>query len=148
MKHMSLPFKFLIAAVLLALAAGCATTASQTKENALSAAGFKIITPATAIQEQKLKTLPVNKVTMIKKAEKIYYVYPDVARNVVYVGGPKQYQAYQQYRLEQNAADENLEAAKLNADDGPMDALQIREDQTMGWETWNGWGAWTPYGWY
>ncbi len=85
---------------------------------------------------------------MIKKAGKIYYVYPDVPRNVVYIGGPKQYQNYQQYRLQQKATADTLEAAKIDADLGQPDALEIREDQTGEWETWNGWGAWTPYGWY
>ena len=114
---------------------GCAT--SRDKENSLVAAGFKIITPETAAQEQKLKSLPRNRVTRTTKDGKIIYMYPDVAKNEAYVGGPKQYQQYQQIRINQKMADENLEAAQMN------------EDDSMEWNDWGGWGQWWDGpGWY
>ena len=134
MKQILTSLKMLSAIALLAVAAGCAST--QSKENMLVAAGFKVITPKTATQEQKLKALPPDKVTLVQKSGKTYYVFPDAANNQAYVGGPKQYEAYRQLRLEKKLADEKLEAAEMNL-----------EASTMDWGGWGGWGAWGP-GWY
>ena len=70
--------------------AGCASTQTQTqnKENLLIAAGFKVITPHTAAQQQRLQALPPDKVTLVPKNGKTYYVFPDTANNQAYVGGP------------------------------------------------------------
>ena len=48
----------------------CATTQTQNRENMLVASGFKVITPKTAAQKQKLQNLPPGKVTMIQKGGK------------------------------------------------------------------------------
>ena len=54
-----------------ALLIGCATTAStQNRENMLVASGFKVITPKTPAQQQKLQNLAPGKITMIQKAGK------------------------------------------------------------------------------
>jgi hypothetical protein len=135
MKQMLASLKYFLAMGLLTLAVGCAT--SKDKENSLVAAGFQVITPKTAAQEQKLKALLTNRVTMTKKDGKILYMYPDVAKNVAYVGGPKQYKAYRQIRIDQKMSDENLEAAEIN------------EDESMEWNEWGGWGPWWGgQGWY
>jgi hypothetical protein len=122
---------------LLALMVGCATTqtSTQNKESMLVASGFKTITPKTAAQQQKLQKLPSGKVTMINKKGKTYYIFPDVAHNQAYVGGPKEYQAYQQLRAENKLAKENLETAEMY------------QDEAMNWGAWGGWGAgWGPMG--
>ena len=135
MKQILSGCKYCFVLGLLIAAVGCAT--SRDKENSLVAAGFKIITPETAAQEQKLKSLPRNRVTRTTKDGKIIYMYPDVAKNEAYVGGPKQYQQYQQIRINQKMADENLEAAQMN------------EDDSMEWNDWGGWGPWWDGpGWY
>jgi hypothetical protein len=92
MKQTLTSFRNLSAIALLALALGCASI--QSKENLLVAAGFNVIVPKTAAQQQKLKQLPPDKVTSVQKSGKTYYVFPDAANNQAYVGGPKQYQAY------------------------------------------------------
>jgi hypothetical protein len=79
----------------------------------LVASGFKVITPKTAKQQQKLQSLPPGKVTMIRKAGKTYYIFPDPAHNLAYVGGPKQYRQYQQLRADNKLAKENLETAMM-----------------------------------
>ena len=131
MKHIFTGFSLIGAFALLALAVGCTSTQTQTqsKENLLIAAGFKVIVPRTAVQQQKLRALPAGKVTLVQKDGKIYYVFPDAANNQAYVGGPEQYQAYKQLRLENKLANENLEAAEMN------------QDASMDWGTWGGWGA-------
>ena len=98
------PFTFIffsaITAVSVVLLIGCATTqtGTQNRENMLVASGFKVITPKTAAQQQKLHSLPPGKVTMIQKAGKTYYIFPDPSHNQAYVGGPKQYRHYQELR--------------------------------------------------
>jgi hypothetical protein len=129
MKHLFTGFNLLGAFALLALAVGCTSTQTQTKEKLLIAAGFKVIVPKTATQQQKLQALPADKVTLVQKDKKTYYVFPDAANNQAYVGGPKQYQAYKQLRLENKLANEKLEAEEMNL------------DESMDWGGWGGWGG-------
>src|SRR5262245_56806533 len=104
------------------IAAGCAalliscvskTTTTQNRESMLVASGFKIITPKTAAQKQKLQNLPTGTVTMIKKGKKTYYVFPDPAHKQAYVGGPRDYQAYQQLRADKKLSREDLQDAEM-----------------------------------
>jgi hypothetical protein len=114
-----------------ALLFGCATTqtSTQNKESMLVASGFKVITPKTAAQQQKLQNLPPGRVTMIQKGGKTYYIFPDPVQNKAYVGGPKEYQAYQQLRADNKLAKESLETAEMY------------QDAEMQWSLWGGWGA-------
>lgn len=120
---------------LVILAAGCAGDL-QEKENLAVASGFKTITPTNANQAALLTSLPANQVTRITHQGKTYYVLPDAKNNQAFVGGPKQYQAYQQLRLARQISNENLEAAEMN------------QATAMDWGGWGGWGAWGGYGWY
>ena len=129
MKHLFTGFNLIGAFALLALAVGCTSMQTQNKEKLLIAAGFKVIVPKTAAQQQKLQALPADKVTLVQKDGKTYYVFPDAANNQAYVGGPKQYQAYKQLRLENRLANEKLEAAEMN------------QDASMDWGGWGGWGG-------
>ena len=113
------------------LSAGCATTqtSTQNREAMLAAAGFKTITPKTAAQQQKLQKLPPGKVTMIQKKGKTCYIFPDPAHNLAYLGGPRQYQQYQQLRADNKLAKESLETADMY------------QDAEMQWSVWGGWDA-------
>lgn len=122
----------LVAITLLALAVGCAGNL-QEQENLTVAAGFKPITPTKPEQSALLAKLPADQVTRITYEGKTYYVLPDVKNNQAYVGGPKQYQAYQQLRLAKQISNQNLEAAEMN------------QAASMNWGAWGGWGG---YGWY
>jgi hypothetical protein len=97
----------------------------------LSAAGFKIVPATTPELQARLKTIPAHKVTMVQRDGKAYFVYPDVTQNVLYVGQNAQYQRYQQLREQSQLAQEQLNAAELNADWGA-------------WESWGGEGWWSP----
>jgi hypothetical protein len=133
-------FKMISAAALLALTIGCASTqtSTQNRESILVASGFKVITPKTPAQQQKLTNLPPGKVTMIQKGKKTYYIFPDPVQNKAYVGGPKEYQAYQQLRATNKLAKEDLETAEMY------------QDEEMQWSLWGGWGGgfgpWGPMG--
>src|SRR5215475_11111794 len=130
MKQIRTSFNTTSVIVLLALTAGCATTAStQNKESMLVASGFKVITPKTGAQQQKLQQLPPGHMAMINRQGKTYYIFPDAAHNQAYVGGPQEYQAYEQLRAANNIANENLETAEMY------------QDAAMDWGAWGGWGA-------
>ena len=135
MKFMFKSLRWLGLVVLLALAVGCASN-MQNKENLAVAAGFKAITPSRPDQQAILAKLPPDKVTPVRYHGKLYYVLPDLQNNQAYVGGPRQYQAYQQLRLQQHISNQNLMAAQMN------------ESASMNWGAWGGWGAWGPMGWY
>lgn len=129
MKQITLPL-FSSLAVLIAFG-GCATTTgvSENKVTMLTAAGFKTVTPKTAAQQQKLKALPPGSMAMITKGNKTFYVFPDAANNQAYVGGPQEFQAYQQLRAQKQLAQEQLAAAEMY------------QDSAMGWGAWGGWGV-------
>ena len=128
-------FKCVLACVMVGLAAGCASTGNGTHDLAI-AAGFKIIKPVNAEQETLLKSLPPHQVSQITHDGKIYFVLPDVANNQALVGGPNEYQTYQQMRLAKQISNNNLAAAQMN------------QMSSMNWGMWGGWGAWGPgWGW-
>ena len=130
MKQIRTLFNMVGVIALLALTVGCATTATfpQDKANMLVAAGFKTVTPKTAAQQQKLQQMQIGQVAMIQKNGRTYYVVANPPQNVVYVGGPHEYQAYQQMRAQRQLAQENLQTAEMY------------QDAAMQWDTWGGWG--------
>ena len=131
MKKKRVLFTMVSVTALLTLIVGCATTQTagiEDKRTMLVAAGFKTVTPKNAAQQQKLQTLKTGQVAQVQKNGKSYYVVADPSQNVVYVGGPTQYQKYQQLRAERQLAEENLEAAEMY------------QDAAMNWDTWGGWG--------
>jgi hypothetical protein len=129
-------FKMISAAALLALTIGCASTqtSTQNRETMLVASGFKVITPKTPAQQQKLTNLPPGKVTMIQKGGKTYYIFPDPAHNQAYVGRPKEYQTYLQMRTDKKLARESVETAEMY------------QDAEMQWGLYGGWGGFGPWG--
>ncbi len=126
-----------ITIICLAVFVGCATThtSTQNRESMLVASGFKVITPKTAVHQQKLQNLPPGKITMIQKGKKTYYIFPDPAHNHAYIGGPREYQAYQQISAENKLSKEDLETAEMY------------QDSEMQWSLWGGGeGVWGPMG--
>ena len=95
----------------------------------LVASGFKVITPKTTAQQQKLQNLPPGKVTMVQKTGKTYYIFPGPAHNQAYVGGSKQYRQYQQLRADNRLAKESLESAEMY------------QDASIERSVWGGWDA-------
>jgi hypothetical protein len=120
------------ATALLTLLAGCATTTTTSthdeERSMLVASGFKMVTPKTAAQHEKLQHLQTGQVAMIHKEGKAYYIVADPSRNVVYVGGPTEYQAYQHLRAQRHLAQETAETEEMY------------EDEAMDWGGWGGWG--------
>ena len=53
--------------------------------------------------------------TLVQRDGKNYYVYADPTHWQIFVGNPSQYQKYQQLRLANNLAQDQLEAAQMNS---------------------------------
>jgi hypothetical protein len=137
MKHIFTAISLLSTWALLTLVVGCSSTSTQTQseQDLLIASGFRAVTPKDAAQQQKLQSLPPGQLAMIVKGGQTYYVFPDANNNRALVGGPKQYQTYQQYRLAQRLSAEQLATA------------QAYQDASMNWGAYRGWGVgWR--GWY
>ena len=126
MKHIFTGFNLIASIALLALTVGCANT--QHTENLLSAAGFRTVIANTPQRQEHLKTLPPARVTLVQRNGKNYYVYADPTHYQIYVGTPSQYQRYQQLRLANNLAQDQLATAEMN------------QQTAMGWEMWGPWG--------
>ena len=137
MKHLLI---LITASALLAMVAGCATTPAQRKEKLLTQSGFKAVPASTAAQQEQINTLPPAKVSLVKRKGRTYYVYPDRARNILYVGNKAQYHAYQIA-----AQDQYLDQdAKLVRDASASSTLAEDSLEMSGavpdWEQmWDGW---------
>lgn len=129
MKQILNTLKSLAAIAVVALAAGCASSGAISDDNLAIAAGFKVITPTKPDQQAILAKLPKDKVSPVTYQGTTYYVLPDSMNNLAYVGGPSQYQAYQQLRVQKQLSNNNLEAAQMN------------EMNSMDWGAWGGWGG-------
>lgn len=125
----------LLAAVALAVAAGCASKPSLTSkiESRLAASGFKVIPATTPKELAQLQGLTPGQLTLINRNGKDYYIFPDQAQNQIYVGTPANYQDYQSRIEIEEAANADNRAARQSV----MDA---RNNDLPEWN--NGWGSW------
>lgn len=107
----------------------CASIGAQDTENTLAAAGFSMKSADTPAKLVNLKTMPQNKVFAQTQKGKTFYVYADAAQcQCLYVGNEAAYQSYQQMRIQQNIASEQLMAAEMN------------QEAMMDWGAWGPWG--------
>jgi len=108
MRQLPTRFSFLGGAfALLLLAAGCASNQpAQSEADMLIASGFQVRTP-NSTQQAKLQSLTAGQISLIQAYGKTLYVYPDWPNSRVLIGGPVQYQAYQQYRQSRHLPAEN-----------------------------------------
>ena len=119
-----------LAALLLTLlfsSAAVAATAAKTPidKSALSDAGFKVLTATTKVQEDWVRGLPAGKIRAMQRTGKKYFIYPDASRNQIYVGGPKEYEAYAQLHPEHRVADLQRAAKEQSAYRGKQaDAME------------------------
>ncbi len=126
-------------ALISVMLAGCAGTGamgdktSPHKEQLLTQAGFKIKTVTTDKQKKQLATLISNKVSAVMYKGKLYYAYPDVAHNQVYVGKQPEYNTYK-HLLGQRAAGEGPDSSMVEETAGPNRIVINRFD------------AWGPLG--
>jgi hypothetical protein len=107
----------------------CATSGNfQSKEDIAIAADFNAVKATTPSQKKALEKLPSDKFTSLSHNGKTLYVLPDKADGQAYVGGPKQWESYQQLRQAQSVANE--------VNQGP--SSYEREEAVRGdWHSWN-----------
>ncbi len=131
--------RFVVMLAMAALVWGCAAapaagpSAAQV-EPLLVAAGFKTVVASTDRQLQQLPTLPAGQVTAITQTGKNWFVYPDLARNRVYVGTEAEYRAYLKLRA-RNSLPDNDPQASYYKEDTAMTATSKRY-AGIPWEGW------------
>jgi len=81
------------------------------EEQMLSAAGFEIRVADTAQKRQSLAEEVPYKMQMHTRGAQVLYTYANPEKNIVYVGGQKEYQAYQKMAVQQNIANQMQSAA-------------------------------------
>jgi hypothetical protein len=88
-------------------------------ESELLSLGFKVLTASTKVQEEWISKLPPGRIRPMQRNEKKYFVYPDAAKNQIYVGGPKEYDAYLKLHPEtqQGSQDAATMAYRVKSDD-------------------------------
>ncbi len=112
--------------------AGCASMEAHQKESLLSAAGFKVRTPATPQQQAIYQAMPPYKMQRRAVKGQTLYAYADKKQGVIYVGTQTEYNAYKKLSTQQTIAEEQEMTAAMNQEDAMDD-----------------WGMWGSYGmWY
>ena len=79
---------------------GAAATAPRIDESELTAVGFKVLVAATQVQQEWIKSLEPGRIRPMQRNGKKYFIFPDAPRNQIYVGGPTEYEAYQELHPE------------------------------------------------
>ena len=115
-----------IAAAVLTLS-GCATIRrheAASTEQLLAAAGFQMRPADNADREHDLSVMPPLKLVARSQGDQVSYTFADPYKcRCLYVGGPKEYSAYQNILLERQ-----------------MEAERIREEQeALDWGVWGPW---------
>ena len=116
--------KVIYVASFVILIIGCAMT-KQT-ESLLSQAGFKSIPANTPARQARLESLPADRITMVQRHGKEYFVFPDASQNMLYVGQKTELETYEALRGSQ----ERSVQAEMN---NPMVSPEWDE-----WEPWTG----------
>lgn len=124
--------KWILLSVIGVLLAGCASLQEAQRANTerlLSAAGFRIIPASTPERQKSLAALEPFTVIRKLKGDEVRYAYADPVQNLLYTGDQEAYAKYQELLLQQQIANSNMSAARMN-----MNAAQ----------QWNDWPCWGP----
>ena len=73
-----------------------ATATPPVDESELLGLGFKVLVATTTAQQDWIKRMAPGQIRAMQRTGKHFFIYPDAPRNQVYVGGPKEYEAYKQ----------------------------------------------------
>ena len=146
--------RIMLSATFLLLAAGCANAPQSPppSEDLLVAAGFKTVVARTPAQQQHLQTLQQGSVSQYQQTGKHYYVYPDIPNNRLYVGTPKEYQAYLALRTRDglpNPAPSNVSTSDMQhylKQDAAMMKADAQDATIPPWAIWPEFGGlgWVP----
>jgi hypothetical protein len=110
-------------AVSMFVAASAAAAPPRIDESELLASGFKVLVATTSVQKEWVQHLPRGQIRPMQRTGKKFFIYPDAARNQIYIGGPKEYDAYHQLHPDSKLA--AREAAKQGS------AYRQKQDDVM-----------------
>ena len=126
--------RWIAGALLVAMLAGCAAVEreeTQQKENLLAAAGFQVKVATTPGKLLQLQTMRQQQMIRRLHNGQVMYVYADArVCKCLYYGNQEAYDKYRRLALQQQIAQERLNAAEMN------------EDAAMNWDAWGPWGPW------
>lgn len=109
-RRAGLPAVLIALALTVFVAASAAAAAPGIDESELLTLGFKVLVATTPVQQDWVKRLPAGKVKPVQRNGKKYFIFRDASAQQIYVGGPKEYDAYQQLHPESQPGTE--ESAK------------------------------------
>ncbi len=115
--------RILALVVTILVAGGAVATAVRVDQNELLALGFKVLVATTSVQEEWVQRLPPGKIRPMQRNGKKYFIYPDAAGKQVYVGGPKEYAAYQELHPEGQTNSQDVAAKER--------AHRLKQDEVM-----------------
>ena len=97
-----------------ALAGSACAAPAATNDAELLGLGFKVLVATTPVQTDWVKRLKPGQMRPMQRNGKHFYIYPDAARNQIYVGGPREYQAYRALHPEDDAVDKQRAQVAAN----------------------------------
>jgi hypothetical protein len=101
------------------VAGGVAAAAPRVDESELLTLGFKVLVATTPAQKDWVQRLAPGQIRAMQRNGKKFFIYPDAARNQIYVGGAQEYEAYRQLHPE----------SKLAGQDATKEASEYRSKQ-------------------
>jgi hypothetical protein len=124
--HLTNRLPLLSALAVSAVFAGFAGAApSPTNESELLGLGFKVLVATTSVQNDFVKRLAPGQMRPVQRNGKHYFIYPDASKNLIYVGGPQEYQGYRALHPEDNSVD------KQRAQPAANQAYRAKETEKM-----------------
>jgi len=116
--------------------------------NELSSLGFKVLVATTPAQMDWVKRLAPGQIRAMQRTGKKFFIYPDAKNNQIYVGGPKEYDAYKELHPDSQLA--GAGGAKQAADyrskqDAAMKKSTVRDLSNPYY--WVNTATWADLGW-
>lgn len=78
------------------IAGGAVAATPRIDDKELTELGFKVLVATTEVQKNWVKGMAPGKIRAMQRNGKKFFIYPDAAREQVFVGGPREYAAYQE----------------------------------------------------
>jgi len=103
------------------LAAAAPAPAAPNESEFLSL-GFKVMVAETKVQKDWVRSLPAGKIRAMQRNGKKYFIYPDAAKNQIFVGGPKEHDAYLQL---------HPDTTKKGAQEAANREYRLKQDKVM-----------------
>ena len=91
-----LPIALSALAVTAAMGGYASAAPPSPDESELLGLGFKVLVAQTDVQRDWVKNLTPGRINPMQRTGKKFFIYPDAAKDRIFIGGPKEYDAYLQ----------------------------------------------------